>query len=74
MKITTVIRKEWDKEYLEKTDIKQLVFEFESGVLKDLEIIKMMLNQLHTDIKVLIERIEKYENSKAETANTPVDP
>lgn len=64
MKITHVTAEEWKKEYLEKTDIKEMVFSLQAGTLKDLEIIKKMLNALHTEIKELSERIEKYETNR----------
>lgn len=73
MKVTHVSAEEWKKEYLEKNDIKEMVFSLQAGTVKDLEIIKKMLNALHTEIKELSERIEKYENSKAETADITVD-
>lgn len=64
MKITHVTAEEWKKEYLEKTDIKEMVFSLQAGTVKDLEIIKKMLNALHNEIKELSERIEKYETNR----------
>ena len=64
MKITHITAEEWKKEYLEKTDIKEMVFSLQEGTAKDLEIIKKMLNALHTEIKELSERIEKYETNR----------
>ena len=70
MKITHVTQEEWKRDYLEKTDIKEMVFSLQASTVKDLEIIKKMLNALHSEIKELSERIEKYETySKAETTN-----
>lgn len=64
MKVTHISQEEWKKEYLEKTDIKEMVFSLQAGTLKDLEIIKKMLNALHREIKELSERIEKYETNR----------
>lgn len=64
MKVEHISAEEWKKEYLEKTDIKEMVFSLQAGTVKDLEIIKKMLNKLHTEIKELSERIEKYENRR----------
>lgn len=64
MKVTHISQEEWKKEYLEKTDIKEMVFSLQAGTIKDLEIIKKMLNALHTEIKELSERIEKYETNR----------
>ncbi len=64
MKVTHVSQEEWKKEYLEKTDIKEMVFSLQAGTIRDLEIIKKMLNALHTEIKELSERIEKYETNR----------
>ena len=64
MEISHVNAEEWKKEYLEKTDIKEMVFSLQAGTVKDLEIIKKMLNALHNEIKELSERIEKYETNR----------
>lgn len=64
MKVTHVSAEEWKKEYLEKTDIKEMIFSLQAGTIKDLEIIKKMLNALHNEIKELSERIEKYETNR----------
>ena len=50
-------------------DVKEIILEFESGIAKDLDNIRKMLEQLHTEIKS-IERKLNYEiDSKTETAD-----
>lgn len=68
MKITNISKAEHLEE-LEEKDIKEIILEFESGVAKDLDNIRKMLEQLHIEIKS-IERKLNYEiNSKTETAD-----
>ena len=59
---------------LENYSIKDMIYDFESGVAKDLTRIQTMLEELHKEnnkLKALIERILNYEtDSKAETINS----
>lgn len=65
MKITTISK----AEHLKEMDVKEIILEFESGIAKDLDNIRKMLEQLHTEIKS-IERKLNYEiDSKTETAD-----
>ena len=48
MKFTTVSKEEHLKEYM---DIKKIILDFESGVSKDMDCIRKMLEQLHEEIK-----------------------
>lgn len=58
---------------LENYDIKDMIYDFESGVAKDLARIQTMLEELHKEneeLKAMIERMVIYETyRKAETAN-----
>ena len=58
---------------LENYDIKDMIYDFESGVAKDLARIQTMLEELHKEneeLKAMIERMDIYETySKTETGN-----
>lgn len=66
-------RKEHTKKILENYSIKDMIYDFESGVAKDLTRIQTMLEKLHEEnkeIKAMIERMVNYEtDSKTETVN-----
>lgn len=65
MKITTISK----AEHLEEKDVKEIILEFESGVAKDLDNIRKMLEQIHTEIKSIERKLDYEINSKTETAD-----
>ena len=66
-------KEEHIKEMLENYNIKDMIYDFESGVAKDLTRIQTMLEELHKEneeLKSMIERMVIYETyRKAETAD-----
>lgn len=68
---------EHKKEMIESYSIKEMIYDFESGVIKDLARIEEKLEALHKEnkeLKAMIERMVNYETySKTEAANTTED-
>lgn len=73
MKEQHISIEEHKKELIESYSIKEMIYDFEKGVAKDLTRIKEMLEALHKEnkkLKSMIERLMNNENSsKAEAAN-----
>lgn len=64
---------EHKKELIESYSIKEMIYDFESGVAKDLTRIQTMIEEIHKEnkeLKAMIERMVNHETySKTETVN-----